>query len=97
MGERQGLGDGGEPRGGQGLPDAAAGRGRPAAAAFDALGAEYERAFAASAAHRESLERLLADLSPGSRVLDVGSGTGRPRRRPWQLRGTACWASMCRR
>jgi SAM-dependent methyltransferase len=45
---------------------------------FDALGAEYERAFAASAAHRESLERLLAALAPGSRVLDVGSGTGRP-------------------
>ncbi|MFD4025991.1 class I SAM-dependent methyltransferase [Streptomyces sp. NPDC058576] len=58
-----------------------AGDGRPgsaAAAVFDALGAEYERAFAASAAHRESLERLLADLAPGSRVLDVGSGTGRP-------------------
>ncbi|NEE06177.1 methyltransferase domain-containing protein, partial [Streptomyces sp. SID7499] len=78
MGERQGLGDSGEPRDGRGLPDAAAGRGRPAAAVFDALGAEYERAFAASAAHRESLERLLADLAPGSRVLDVGSGTGRP-------------------
>ncbi len=54
------------------------GRGSAAAAVFDALGAEYERAFAASAAHRESLERLLADLAPGSRVLDVGSGTGRP-------------------
>ncbi|MFD4130639.1 class I SAM-dependent methyltransferase [Streptomyces globisporus] len=54
------------------------GHGSPAAAVFDALGAEYERAFAASAAHRESLERLLADLAPGSRVLDVGSGTGRP-------------------
>ncbi|MGW1293775.1 class I SAM-dependent methyltransferase [Streptomyces sp. NPDC002533] len=54
------------------------GQGSPAAAVFDALGAEYERAFAGSAAHRESLERLLADLAPGSRVLDVGSGTGRP-------------------
>ncbi|MFE2979900.1 class I SAM-dependent methyltransferase [Streptomyces sp. NPDC059258] len=54
------------------------GHGSPAAAVFDALGAEYERAFAASAAHRESLERLLTDLAPGSRVLDVGSGTGRP-------------------
>ncbi|MEU4179115.1 class I SAM-dependent methyltransferase [Streptomyces sp. NPDC026589] len=78
MGERQGLGGSGEPRGGQGLPDAGAGPGHPAAAVFDALGAEYERAFAASAAHRESLERLLAGLAPGSRVLDVGSGTGRP-------------------
>ncbi|MEU3058462.1 class I SAM-dependent methyltransferase [Streptomyces griseus] len=54
------------------------GHGRPAAAVFDALGAEYEQAFASSAAHRESLERLLADLAPDSRVLDVGSGTGRP-------------------
>ncbi|MDX3504059.1 class I SAM-dependent methyltransferase [Streptomyces sp. ATCC51928] len=54
------------------------GHGSPAAVVFDALGAEYEQAFASSAAHRESLDRLLADLAPGSRVLDVGSGTGRP-------------------
>ncbi|MET8941344.1 class I SAM-dependent methyltransferase [Streptomyces rubiginosohelvolus] len=54
------------------------GHGSPAAAVFDALGAEYERAFASSDAHQESLERLLTDLAPGSRVLDVGSGTGRP-------------------
>ncbi|MEV7914338.1 MULTISPECIES: class I SAM-dependent methyltransferase [Streptomyces] len=54
------------------------GHGSPAAAVFDALGAEYEQAFASSDAHRASLERLLADLAPGSRVLDVGSGTGRP-------------------
>ncbi|MFE0772481.1 class I SAM-dependent methyltransferase [Streptomyces sp. NPDC058861] len=50
----------------------------PAAAVFDALGAEYEKAFAGSEAHRRSLERLLGRLAPGSRVLDVGSGTGRP-------------------
>ncbi|MGW0288244.1 hypothetical protein ACWDXT_34760, partial [Streptomyces sp. NPDC003236] len=31
-----------------------------ASAAFDALGAEYERAFAESAAHHASLQRLLA-------------------------------------
>ncbi|MER6321977.1 MULTISPECIES: class I SAM-dependent methyltransferase [Streptomyces] len=49
-----------------------------AAAAFDALGAEYEKAFAGSRTHRRSLEWLLARLAPGSRVLDVGSGTGRP-------------------
>ncbi|WP_202534275.1 MULTISPECIES: class I SAM-dependent methyltransferase [unclassified Streptomyces] len=55
-----------------------AGRGRTAAAVFDALGTDYEAAFAASAAHRASLERLLGVLPPHARVLDVGSGTGRP-------------------
>ncbi|WP_433544197.1 class I SAM-dependent methyltransferase (plasmid) [Streptomyces sp. CA-294286] len=49
-----------------------------AAAVFDALGADYERAFGGSPAHHDSLRRLLDDLAPGSRVLDVGSGTGRP-------------------
>ncbi len=50
----------------------------PAAAVFDALGSEYEKAFASSAAHRASLDWLLERLAPGSTVLDVGSGTGRP-------------------
>ncbi|MFF9817479.1 class I SAM-dependent methyltransferase [Streptomyces sp. NPDC014006] len=50
----------------------------PAAVAFDALGADYEKAFAASPAHLASLDWLLGRLAPGSRVLDVGSGTGRP-------------------
>jgi len=45
---------------------------------FDALGSEYEKAFASSQPHRASLARLLGRLAPGSRVLDVGSGTGRP-------------------
>lgn len=49
-----------------------------AAAVFDALGIRYEQAFARSAAHRASLDRLSAHLGPHSRVLDVGSGTGRP-------------------
>ncbi|MFJ8884801.1 class I SAM-dependent methyltransferase [Streptomyces sp. NPDC102402] len=49
-----------------------------AAAAFDAIGGDYERAFAGSAAHEASLVRLLGGLAPRSRVLDVGSGTGRP-------------------
>ncbi|MER6347851.1 class I SAM-dependent methyltransferase [Streptomyces sp. NPDC001595] len=49
-----------------------------AAAVFDALGATYEKAFAGSEAHRASLEWLLDRLAPGSQVLDVGSGTGRP-------------------
>lgn len=69
----------GEPGGGPaGAPGAQRTHGLPAAAVFDALGAEYERAFAGSAAHRASLDRLLEDLAPGSRVLDVGSGTGVP-------------------
>lgn len=66
---------GGEPAG---VPGAQRTHGLPAAAVFDALGAEYERAFAGSAAHRASLDRLLEHLAPGSRVLDVGSGTGVP-------------------
>ncbi|MFF0259765.1 class I SAM-dependent methyltransferase [Streptomyces microflavus] len=61
-----------------GVPGALRTHGLPAAAVFDALGAEYERAFAGSAAHRASLDRLLEHLAPGSRVLDVGSGTGVP-------------------
>ncbi|MFC4501640.1 MULTISPECIES: class I SAM-dependent methyltransferase [Streptomyces] len=52
--------------------------GRRAARVFDALGAAYEKAFAHSEAHRRSLDWLLGRLAPGSRVLDVGSGTGRP-------------------
>ncbi|MDN0197894.1 class I SAM-dependent methyltransferase [Streptomyces sp. S.PNR 29] len=52
--------------------------GRRAAAVFDALGPAYEKAFAHSEAHRASLQWLLGLLAPGSRVLDVGSGTGRP-------------------
>uniref|UniRef100_A0AAU2W271 Class I SAM-dependent methyltransferase n=1 Tax=Streptomyces sp. NBC_00008 TaxID=2903610 RepID=A0AAU2W271_9ACTN len=49
-----------------------------AASLFDAIGAEYEQAFAGSAAHHASLALLLEHLAPHSRVLDVGSGTGRP-------------------
>lgn len=49
-----------------------------AASVFDALGADYEQAFGGSAAHQASLGSLLERLTPGSRVLDIGSGTGRP-------------------
>lgn len=46
--------------------------------AFDALGLEYERAFRDLPALDAALGRLVAALPPGSRVLDVGAGTGRP-------------------
>jgi SAM-dependent methyltransferase len=49
-----------------------------AAETFDAIGADYESAFAGSAAHHASLSRLLERLAPHSSILDVGSGTGRP-------------------
>lgn len=52
--------------------------GQRAAAVFDALGLTYEKAFARSEAHLASLDWLSDRLAPGSRVLDVGSGTGRP-------------------
>ncbi|MFF9373620.1 class I SAM-dependent methyltransferase [Streptomyces griseoluteus] len=50
----------------------------PAAVVFDTLGIAYEQAFAASGPHLASLSWLVDHLMPGSRVLDVGSGTGRP-------------------
>ncbi|MEU6533943.1 class I SAM-dependent methyltransferase [Streptomyces sp. NPDC046928] len=54
-------------------------RRQPAAVLFDALGADYEKAFAHAPAHLAALEWLAGQLPPeGGRVLDVGSGTGRP-------------------
>ncbi|GLW46541.1 methyltransferase [Streptomyces sp. NBRC 14336] len=50
----------------------------PAAVVFDALGADYERAFAHAPAHLDALRWLAGQVPPGARILDVGSGTGRP-------------------
>ncbi|QKV78745.1 class I SAM-dependent methyltransferase [Amycolatopsis sp. Hca4] len=49
-----------------------------AAEVFDALGTAYEHAFRAATAHRAAVTDLLAALSPGAKVLDLGAGTGRP-------------------
>ncbi|MEU7019944.1 class I SAM-dependent methyltransferase [Streptomyces sp. NPDC046203] len=49
-----------------------------AAELFDGLGLDYEKAFGRLPAQRAAVEWLTARLEPGARVLDVGSGTGRP-------------------
>jgi SAM-dependent methyltransferase len=49
-----------------------------AAELFDGLGLDYEKAFGHLPAQRAAVEWLTARLAPGARVLDVGSGTGRP-------------------
>lgn len=55
-------------------------RGRPVSAAelFDGLGIAYEHAFVRLPAQQRAVEWLTARLAEGARVLDVGSGTGRP-------------------
>ncbi|MCZ7415885.1 MULTISPECIES: class I SAM-dependent methyltransferase [unclassified Streptomyces] len=50
----------------------------PAAATFDAIGIEYERAFGHLPELRAAVEWLVERLPGGAAVLDVGSGTGRP-------------------
>ncbi|MFC9590873.1 class I SAM-dependent methyltransferase [Streptomyces sp. NPDC056944] len=58
--------------------DGTKGRTVSAAELFDGLGIEYEHAFVRLPAQRAAVEWLTARLGPGARVLDVGSGTGRP-------------------
>lgn len=54
------------------------GRRKSAAEVFDALGERYEEAFGRVPGQIEALDWLTARLRAGARVLDVGSGTGRP-------------------
>ncbi|UKD56229.1 class I SAM-dependent methyltransferase [Amycolatopsis sp. FU40] len=49
-----------------------------AAELFDAIGAGYEEAFGRPPVVDAAVRELLAVLPPSARVLDVGSGTGRP-------------------
>ncbi|MEU3628446.1 SAM-dependent methyltransferase [Amycolatopsis coloradensis] len=53
---------------------------RPATAAelFDAIGSAYEDVFGRAPVVDRALRHLLETLPPSSRVLDIGSGTGRP-------------------
>jgi len=48
------------------------------AVAFDAIGTRYGEAYPAKAGQLACGEWLLRELAPGSRVLDVGCGTGDP-------------------
>ncbi|MBW5485923.1 class I SAM-dependent methyltransferase [Streptomyces bambusae] len=49
-----------------------------AAELFDELGAHYEDAFAGLPGQLAALDWLVPRLPAGARVLDIGSGTGRP-------------------
>ncbi|MGW4486570.1 class I SAM-dependent DNA methyltransferase [Amycolatopsis sp. NPDC004368] len=45
---------------------------------FDTIGAKYEEAFGSRPVVDDAIRELLAGLRPGAKVLDIGSGTGRP-------------------
>jgi ubiquinone/menaquinone biosynthesis C-methylase UbiE len=58
------------------------------ARAYDAIGARYDDAFPHKDGQVACVDRLLAQLKPGARVLDVGAGTGLPTAR--QLVAEGC-------
>lgn len=45
---------------------------------YNTLGSRYEKAFTNVPAQVESLQWLISKLPPSSKILDLGSGTGRP-------------------
>ncbi|UMP04484.1 class I SAM-dependent methyltransferase [Amycolatopsis sp. EV170708-02-1] len=53
---------------------------RPVTAAelFDAIGSDYEEVFGRAPVVDRAVRHLLGALPPSSRVLDIGSGTGKP-------------------
>jgi len=53
---------------------------RPVTAAelFDAIGSDYEDVFGRAPVVDKAVRHLLDSLPPSSRVLDIGSGTGKP-------------------
>ncbi|MFE7774899.1 class I SAM-dependent methyltransferase [Streptomyces sp. NPDC057445] len=60
------------------MSEARRARGASAAEVFDEVGARYEEVFAGVPGQIAALDWLTGCLAPGARVLDVGSGTGRP-------------------
>ncbi|MFD9725445.1 methyltransferase domain-containing protein [Streptomyces sp. NPDC059072] len=58
--------------------EAASGTAEGAARPFDALGKTYEDAYAHLPERLAAIDWLLARLPQGARVMDIGSGTGRP-------------------
>lgn len=48
------------------------------AVAFDAIGPRYSEAFPAKAGQLAAARRVIAELEPGARVLEIGCGTGDP-------------------
>ncbi|KAK4615527.1 hypothetical protein CLAFUW4_09951 [Fulvia fulva] len=49
-----------------------------AATLFDSIGASYEAAWSSSPGQAKSLQWLLDNLPPSSKVVDIGCGTGKP-------------------
>jgi SAM-dependent methyltransferase len=61
----------------------------PAARTFDALGIDYERAYNGIPELLEAIDWISVRLPDGARILDIGSGTGRPTAEVLAKRGFA--------